>query len=64
MKGKKLFQYKLYERKNFTQKCSLNTHCASVHEEKKPYKCDICKTNFAQKASLKKHMAFIYEKIQ
>ena len=52
--GKKLFQYKLYERKNFAQKCNLNTYCASVHERKKHYKYDICKTNFAQKASLKK----------
>ena len=54
MKGRNYSNTNYMKEKNFAQKCNLNTYCASVHERKKHYKYDICKTNFAQKASLKK----------
>ena len=36
--GKKLFECKICD-KNFANKFTLTTHTASVHEDRKAYKC-------------------------
>ena len=38
---------------------SLNTHVASVHEENKPFKCEIC--DYSCKASLKTHVDSVHK---
>ena len=38
----------------------MNQYVASVHEEKKPFKCDICDSTFTKKG-LKKNMTNIHE---
>ena len=38
----------------------MNKHIASVHEEKKPFKCDICDAKFANKPNLNRHIAAIH----
>ena len=38
------------------QKTRLNGHMASVHDGKKPFKCEICNVAFTQK-----HMASVHE---
>ena len=42
-------------------KQNLNNHIASVHENKKPFKCNICDANFARKPYLKGHIASVHE---
>ena len=41
----------------------MKKHIASVHEGKKPYKCEICHVSFTQKGSLKKHIFLKMTKI-
>jgi KRAB domain-containing zinc finger protein len=36
-------------------------HVASVHEEEKPIKCDICDYRFSQKSQMKRHVASVHE---
>ena len=45
----------------FTQKSSLKTHIASVHEEKKPFKCELCNYMCSRKSFLKTHSASVHE---
>ena len=45
----------------FAQKVSLNGHIASVHEEKRPYKCHICDAIFAYKPNLNGHILSVRE---
>ena len=39
---------------------SLNTHVASVHEENKPFKCEIC--DYSCKASLETHVDSVHKR--
>ena len=39
----------------------LKTHISSVHEEKKPFKCGMCKSKFSEKKSLTRHMVLIHK---
>ena len=39
----------------------LKTHISSVHEEKKPFKCGMCKSKFSEKNSLNRHMVLIHK---
>ena len=39
----------------------MNRHKASVHDQTKPSKCDICGYSSSQKGDLKKHIASVYE---
>ena len=39
----------------------MNKHVASVHERKKPFKCEICDYSCAQKRSLNIHVAAVHE---
>ena len=43
------------------QKGGLNSHVASVHEGKKPFKCEICTATFMQKGGLNSNVALIHE---
>ena len=43
---------------------NLNTHIATVHEEMKPFKCDICKAEFRQKVNLNTHIAKVHEEMK
>ena len=44
----------------FSEK-DLKTHISLVHEEKKPFKCGICKSKFSEKISLNRHMVLIHK---
>ena len=39
----------------------LEKHFASVHEGKKPFKCEVCDYRSSQKGGLKKHVALVHE---
>ena len=39
----------------------MKIHIDSVHERKKPFKCNICDASFAVKGNLKKHLASVHE---
>ena len=39
----------------------MNQHVATVHEGKKPFKCDICNFSCSQKSNMKKHVAAVHE---
>ena len=43
------------------QKYDLNQHISSIHEGKKPLKCEICKYKCAKKESLKQHISTVHE---
>ena len=42
-------------------KSNLNKHIASVHDGKKPFKCNICEASFPQKQNLNIHIASVHE---
>ena len=42
--------------KAFVAKCSLKRHIESVHEEKRPNKCDQCELSFVRVSVLKRHI--------
>ena len=39
----------------------MKIHIASVHEKKKPHKCDICDAMFSTIANLRKHVSAVHE---
>ena len=39
-------------------------HVTSVHEGKKPFKCDICDAKFDEKSKLKKHITSVHEQLK
>ena len=41
----------------------MNSHMESVHEKKKPYKCDICDANFTEKQGMVSHIQSVHEGI-
>ena len=43
------------------KKCNMNRHIKMVHEEKKPFKCELCDKSFFQKVDRKKHVESIHE---
>ena len=45
----------------FDQMPDLNEHIASVHEGKKPFKCDKCESCFNLKKDLNVHVASVHE---
>ena len=45
----------------FGLKYDLNLHIASVHEGKKPFKCEICDDQFELKHELNEHIASVHE---
>ena len=40
----------------------MKYHVASVHEENKPFKCEICGKGFSQKNKVKIHVESAHEK--
>ena len=40
----------------------MKTHIESVHEIKKPFKCDICEYRCSQKNDMKRHIESVHEK--
>ena len=48
---------------NFAQKGQMKTHISSVHDKKKPFKCEICDKEFTLKQSMAKHIVSIHEKM-
>ena len=48
---------------NFAVGKNLSRHVESVHEEKRPFKCDICNdVSFTGKAALNDHILSFHEK--
>ena len=43
------------------KKRHMNRHVVSVHEGKKPFKCEICDYSCSLKRTLKKHVAAVHE---
>ena len=39
----------------------MTKHVVSVHEKKKPFKCEICDKGFSQKHKMKIHVASVHE---
>ena len=39
----------------------MKTHVVSVHEGKKPFKCDICDYNCSQKSVMNRHVASVHQ---
>ena len=44
-----------------SRKSTMKTHVSMVHEEKKPFKCDICDYRCSQKSTIKTHVASVHE---
>ena len=61
----------IHEEKNFSnvkfvtsnvlQKGTLNRHVSSVHERKKPFKCELCEKSFAVIPYMRNHFARIHK---
>ena len=47
---------------SFVRNDDINQYIASVHEKKKPFKCNLCDSSFAQNDNLKVHIASVHEK--
>ena len=47
----------------FHKKNCLTGHISTMHEGKKPFKCDICGTGFTFRNTLNRHIQNIHEKI-
>ena len=39
----------------------MDSHITSVHEGKKPFKCEFCEYTTAYKSDMKKHVALVHE---
>ena len=48
--------------KGFSDKSKLKRHVSSVHEGKRPHKCDICGACFTQKSHMDGHVATVHGK--
>ena len=47
---------------NFARKEDMDEHIPSVHEEKKPFKCNVCgDASFVKKRCSNKHKASVHE---
>jgi hypothetical protein len=46
----------------FDLKHQMITHFESVHERKKPFKCEICDHCYSTKSELKGHVGSVHEK--
>ena len=46
----------------FIQKSHLLQHVRTVHEEIKPFMCEICQTSFSTKYVVERHIAQVHEK--
>ena len=44
-----------------SQKGDLKKHVVSVHEEKKPFKCEICDYSCSLKNNMKRHVESVHE---
>ena len=42
-------------------KRNMNDHVAVVHEGKKPFQCEICKSCFSRERNLRAHISFVHE---
>ena len=40
--------------------CIIKGHIASIHENRKPFTCEICSISFARKPNLKKHIESVH----
>ena len=47
---------------SFSQKGNLKQHVVIVHENKKPFKCEVCDYSCSLKGNLKSHVASVHEK--
>ena len=45
----------------FPVKSKLKLHVDTVHERKKPYKCETCNKYFSEKIKKKNHIASVHE---
>ena len=43
--------------KSFSQNVGMKGHIASVHQGKKPFKCEVCARDFTEKQKSKNHTA-------
>ena len=46
---------------NYQQKQGLKMHKLSVHDGKKPFKCEVCDYSCSQKGHLNRHIASVHE---
>ena len=55
-KGKRIHLNVKYAKKGFSMEQGLKHHISSVHEGKRPFKCNTCDRNFSQKSKLNRHV--------
>ena len=58
---KKLFERTICGKVSFTTKQSINGNVVAVHEEIKPFKCEICDYSCSIKSNMNKHVARVHE---
>ena len=44
-----------------SEKSDMNRHVSSVHEGKKPFKCDFCDYSCSRKGDMNRHVSTVYE---
>ena len=47
---------------SFPTAASFKRHIESVHEGKRPYKCDHCELRFEEKSKMKNHVSVVHDK--
>ena len=60
-KHSKTFKSKSYAFQFPSVSNDMNKHVESVHERKKPSKCNTCDFTFSQKGHMKSHVASVHE---
>ena len=40
----------------------MTRHTASIHEGRKPFKCEVCEKSFAEKSKLGSHMLSVHDR--
>ena len=45
----------------FSYKENLAKHVSTIHEKKKPFKCELCNKDFTQLAHMKGHVSSVHE---